>query len=248
MTEPALERPRLDPRQVDAPRGDLREAAHEPAGRRVAGAVEDDRRLELGGPSRRRRRARRALTRARCRRGLTPPARPRGSASRCRARPRCPRRAPGSRRARRPRPCRSRRAARRSPRPPTAPPRPWRWRRSPAGPAAPRPDSGGHWPSGCGCEKTASTSASATPGRTISASEIGSTSSPTIRTRAPASSSASVSSVALTPPSSEFSIGTSAASTALAPAARSSRAPSAAGRPRPRRRRPRAARPAARRA
>ena len=50
--------------------------------------------------------------------------------------------------------------------------------------------------------------------------EIGSTSSPTIRTRAPASSSASASSVALTPPSSEFSIGTSAASTVPAPAAR----------------------------
>src|SRR3954471_6610662 len=53
--EPDPPRARLDPRQVDLPRGELAEAGDEPARRPVAGAPEDESRLRrLGGAGRRR--------------------------------------------------------------------------------------------------------------------------------------------------------------------------------------------------
>src|SRR3954469_4663919 len=45
VAELALERARLDAHHVEPAEGQLRQAAHEPARRGVAGAVEDDRRL-----------------------------------------------------------------------------------------------------------------------------------------------------------------------------------------------------------
>ena len=68
-----------------------------------------------------------------------------------------------------------------------------------------------HWPLACGWETTAAMRSSGTGVRAIRQWWIGWTSSPVIWT--PPSPCASASSVALTEPSSEFSIGTSARST-----------------------------------
>ncbi len=71
-----------------------------------------------------------------------------------------------------------------------------------------------HWALACGCETTASISSSSSAVRAIRQWRIGWMTSPTIATSSV--SIASASSVALTDPSSEFSIGTSARSTAPA--------------------------------
>src|SRR3954465_5525829 len=68
-----------------------------------------------------------------------------------------------------------------------------------------------HWPLACGCEATAAMRSSGRAARAIRQWWMGCTSSPAIWT--PPSSAASASSVALTAPSREFSIGTSARST-----------------------------------
>ena len=131
---------------------------------------------------------------------------------RARAGPRRRRRAPRSRRARPPRGCRARPTARRRSRSATI-------RTASAVEAASTTAAFGsrvrrnvaHWPLACGCEATAAIRSSSIGSRAIRQWWIGSTSSPAICTSSV--SNASVSSVALTAPSSEFSIGTSARST-----------------------------------
>ena len=91
-----------------------------------------------------------------------------------------------------------------------------------------------HWPSGCGCD-TRPRSRRARPVAAIRQLRIASTVSPTIATSR--ASRASASSVALTPPSSEFSIGTSARSIAPPWTAMTVSWIDGNGRARPRRRR-----------
>ena len=176
-------RPRLDAHEVDPAEGELAQAAHEPARRRVARPGEDDRRL----PRRRRRRP------GRCR-----PARARRSASRCAGRRRRRRAAPGSRRARRPTAGPS--AAHGSSVAATV-------RTASAVEVVARTTAPGssarrkraHWPSGWGCETTTAMPSSGTSSRAIRQLRMSRTVSPTMATSS--ASSASASSVAVTPPS-----------------------------------------------
>ena len=197
--EPSPARPRLDAGEVDLAVGELGQAAHEPArrGRRSAP------RTSARSSTRRPRRGVRRLA-----------ARSTRSASRARAGPRRPTRAPRSRRARPPRGCRSRPTAR----PPLAlGDEPHRvggrgGGRPPRRPASRVRRNVAHWPlrlrvrgdRGDALER-------ARRSRAIRQWWIGCTSSPAIWTSSV--SNASASSVALTEPSSEFSIGTSARST-----------------------------------
>ena len=198
--EPLLARPRLDPGQVDVAVGELRQAADEPAGRLGADAPEDDRGL----PRPRRRSA------SPCVRARPDRRQPHEPGLVRRPRPRRPRAARRSRTARRRGGCRAPPTARRARRPV------WtalggRAAGEHARLGQPVADEAGALGVRLRVRDDGLDLAELERVRAIRQCRIGWTTSPTIATSSV--SIASASSVALTEPSSEFSIGTSARST-----------------------------------